>query len=185
MGSVSPASLHNEVLERTHILQEILDNVDDYASKFGEVDYTALKNEVLKPVIAETFNPETQIRGFLKTFRHTPVYRDAFSKIESQDLRDQIDAFIDGKGTKDVVGDKEFLIASHKSPPVRHHFSLLAELRKLVISAVELKAAIHDVFHPQHKHVKDLPVVFEDAKATKVVEVCLTSSFILPTRSDP
>jgi hypothetical protein len=49
---------------------------------------------------------------------------------------------------------------------------LLAELRKLVIGAIELKEAVHDVFHPQHKHVKDLPVVFDDASDTKVVEVC-------------
>jgi hypothetical protein len=171
MGSLSQTSLRKELLERTHILKEILGNVDDYAKDFDLIDYPALKEEVLKPVLAETFDPETQIRGFLKTFRHTLVYKAALAKIGNDGLKDQIDAFVDGKSAKQVVGAGGFDVASHKSPPVHHHFSLLAELKKLVIGAIELKEAVHDVFHPQHKHVKDLPVVFEDANDTKVVEV--------------
>lgn len=171
MGSISPTSLRGEVLERTHILEEILDHVDEYAREFDKIDYDALKDQVLKPVIAETFDPETQIRGFLRTFRHTPVYKLAFSKIESEELKQQIDDFIHGKRADDVIGGKGFHLASHKSPPVRHHFSLLEELKKLVISGLELKAAVKDIFHPKHKHVKDLPVVYEDASSTKVVEV--------------
>ena len=41
----------------------------------------ALKQEVLKPVLADHFNPETQIRGFLKAFRHTLAYKAAFEEI--------------------------------------------------------------------------------------------------------
>jgi hypothetical protein len=171
MGLVSQPSLDSEVLERTHILKQILNHVDEYAEKYDKIDYLALKEEVLRPVLAETFDPETQIRGFLKTFKHTLVYKAAFSNIESQQLRDQIDDFINGKPSKDVVGGKDFHVGSHKSPPVHHHFSLLSELKKLVLGAIELKEAVEDVFHPKHKHVRDLPVVFEDASDTKVVEV--------------
>jgi hypothetical protein len=171
MGSVSQSSLRSELLERTHILKEILSHVDDYSREYDKIDYSSLKNEVLKPVLAETFDPETQIRGFLKTFRHTLVYKAAFSKIDNQELKDRINAFIDGKGAKDVVGADGFHVASHASPPVHHHFSLLSELKKLVLSAIELKEAVKDVLHPQHKHVKDLPVVFEDLSDTRVVEV--------------
>lgn len=172
MGSIAQSSLDGSILERTHILEEILDHVDEYCGKFDKVDYDSLKEEVLKPIIAETFNPETQIRGFLKTFRHTLAYKAAFSKIESAELKTQINVFIEGKNAKEVVGDKEFHLVSHKSPPVLHHFSLLEELKKLVLGGLELKAAIKDIFHPKHKHVKNLPVIYEDASDTEVVEVC-------------
>jgi len=171
MGSPSQSSLRSELLERTHILKEILSHVEEYSNEFDKIDYPSLKNEVLKPVLAEVFDPETQIRGFLKTFRHTLVYKAAFSKIDNQQLREQIDAFIDGKGAKDVTREAGFHVASHKSPPVHHHFSLLSELKKLVLSAIELKEAVKDVLHPKHKHVRDLPVVFEDVSDTRVVEV--------------
>lgn len=177
MSSISQSSLPRDLLERSHILKEILQHVDEYSKQFDRIDYPALKEEVLKPVLAEAFNPETQIRGFLKTFRNTLVYKAAFSKIESQDLREQIDDFINGKSSKDVVHGKEFHLVSHKSPPVHHHFSLLSELKKLVLSAIELKAAIKDAFHPKHKHVKGLPIIFEDTSDTKVVEVGLGARF--------
>ena len=175
MGSIAQTqtSLHSHTLERTHILKEILNHVDEYSEKYDKVDYAALKDEVLKPVLAEEFDPETQIRGFLKTFRHTLVYKAAFSQISSQELKDQIDGFIEGKHAKEVVGSNEFHLPSHPSPAVRHHFSLLTELKKLVLSGLNLKAIVGDIFHPQHKHVKGLPILFEDAADTKVVEVSL------------
>tara|TARA_R110002003_G_scaffold176_6_gene14330 strand:+ start:2591 stop:3115 length:525 start_codon:yes stop_codon:yes gene_type:complete len=171
MGSISQPSLRSELLERTHILKQILNHVDDYAAEFDLVDYDSLKEEVLKPVLAETFDPETQIRGFLKTFRHTLVYKAAISNIENKQLKDQIGAFVDGKDAKKVVGNEGFHVAAHKSPPVHHHFSLLTELQKLFFGVLELKEVVEDVFHPQHKHVKDLPVVFEGTGDDKVVEV--------------
>jgi len=171
MGSIERHSLRAEILERTHILEEILDQVDGFASEFDKVDYSALKNEVLKPVIAEHFDPETQIRGFLKTFRHTLVYKAAFSRIASSELQEQINNFIDGKQAKEVVKGKDFHLTSHRSPPVVHHFSLLQELKKLLLGGQELKTAVHDILHPKHKHVKDLPVLYEDTSESQVVEV--------------
>lgn len=67
--------LRAKILERTHILKEILNHVDDYSTTFDKIDYSALKDDVLKPVIAETFSPEAQIRGFLCTFRYTSAYK--------------------------------------------------------------------------------------------------------------
>lgn len=67
--------LHREHLERTSILKEILDHVDEYASEYNKIDYAPLKDEVLKPVLADDFEPETQIRGFLRTFQHTLAYK--------------------------------------------------------------------------------------------------------------
>jgi hypothetical protein len=171
MASVGTSSLRGDVLERDHILDEILKHVDEYSDKFDKIDYSALKDEVLKPVIAEDFDPETQIRGFLKTFRHTTVYKAAFASIPSEELKQQINDFIHGKHADDVAGDK-FHLLSHSSPPVLHHFSLLEELKKLLVQGLDIKAVIKDGFHPQHKHVMDLPILYEDASEEKVVEVC-------------
>jgi hypothetical protein len=171
MGSVQHNSLTSDVLERTHILEEILERVDEYAGIFDKVDYSALKDEVLKPVLAEDFDPETQIRGFLRTFRHTLAYKAAFSKIAYPSLRVQINEFIDGKQSKEVVGGKEFHLIPHKSPPVVHHLSVLGELKKLLLDGLEVKKAVKNVLHPKHKHVKILPVLYESSTSGQVVEV--------------
>ncbi|KAJ4303386.1 hypothetical protein N0V90_002279 [Kalmusia sp. IMI 367209] len=152
--------LRREHLERTHILKEILNHVDDYA-EYDKIDYGTLKDEVLKPVLAETFDPETQIRGFIRTFRHTLAYEAAIGKIASEELKRQIDEFVDGKDAKDVVDGKEFRVDLHKKP---------TELKKLFVCSIDLKAAINDVLHPKHKHVKDLPIIYEDTKDTKLIE---------------
>jgi hypothetical protein len=157
-------------LERTHILKQILDHIDDYRKDFNLIDYSALKDEVLKPIIEETFNPETQIRGFLRAFQHTVAYGDSFQQIPSAELKAQIQSFVAGHSAKHVLGGKEFHLLSHKSPPVLHHFSLLKALKRFVLGPLELKAAIRDVLHPKHVHVKDLPVLFESADQN-VVEV--------------
>jgi hypothetical protein len=192
MGPLLP----REHLERNHILQQILSHVDDYAEEFNKIDYPALKEEVLKPVIAETFNPETQIRGFFRTFRHTLAYEavcslkpchgsllltccsaKAIDKLASEELKSQIREFVDGKDARSVVDGKEFRVDLHKSPPVQHHFSLLGKLKKLFVCSIDLKAAISDIFHPKHKHVKNLPIIYEDANDTKPVEVSAPHSF--------
>jgi hypothetical protein len=173
MGSIVQTSLSSSVLERTHILEEILRHVDQYSQTFDKVDYEVLKEEVLKPVLAESFDPEIQIRGFLKTFRHTVAYKSALSKIASQELKDQINDFIEGKQAKEVVDNKGFNLASHSraSPPVVHHFSLLERLKKLIVGGLESRAAIKNILHPQHKHVKNLPIIFADAGNTNIIEV--------------
>ena len=172
MGSSFQSSLRSESLERTNILTNILSEVDFYSDKFDLIDFTALKTEVLEPLLADTFDPETQIRGFLKTLRHTLAYEEAFSQIESQQLRDQIDGFIDGLCAKDVVGAEAFDIVSHPSPPVQHHFSLISELKRWVHGLFGVVGTLHEAVHPHHgQHVKDLPTVFENVNETKVVEV--------------
>ncbi|KAF2011948.1 hypothetical protein BU24DRAFT_443328 [Aaosphaeria arxii CBS 175.79] len=157
-------------LERTHILKQILEHIEEFSDDSDEVDYAALKEEVLKPVIAERFDPEVQLRGFLRTFQHTITYRKAYSNIKSPELRGQIDAFVNGKHAKDVTSNLGFDLLLHKSPGVQHHFSLLEELKKLLVGGLELKAIVKDIFHPKHKYVKDLPVVYEGIKENSVVE---------------
>jgi hypothetical protein len=172
MASAKPGSIHTETLERTHILKEILEHVEEYAKEFDKVDYGALKDEILKPVIAETFDPETQIRGFLHTFKHTSAFKAALSKIPNQVLKEQIDDFIDSKPVEEVVKGHDLHLTAHKSPPVEHHFSLLGQLKKWLLCGADVKAAVEDALHPKHKHVKDLPIVYETPSGSQVVEVC-------------
>src|SRR2546423_9193503 len=121
-----PSATH---LERNHILQEILDHIEDFGDGFNLVDYDALKRDVLIPVLQENFDPEVQIRGFLKAFRHTQTFQDAFTRIQSPVLKKQITTFIEGKSTEDVVAQHGFEVSSYPSAPVKHHFSLLEKLK--------------------------------------------------------
>ena len=77
MSSITSTSLNGRILKRTHILEEILHHIDEDSQKFDTVNYDVLKEEVLKPVLAESFNPKVQIRGFLKTFRLNLTYKAA------------------------------------------------------------------------------------------------------------
>jgi hypothetical protein len=171
MGSLPPNGPKPTELERNHILKDILENIGGFAKEYDLVDYDALKKEVLIPVIHEEFDPGDQLRGFLRTFRRTLAFKRAFENIDDPNLKKQITAFIGGESSDDAVGHHGFQVAGHPSPRVKHHFSLLDELKNLLLSAVELKQAIKDSFHPKHPNVKDLPVIWEDEKQTKVMEV--------------
>lgn len=57
MCLIAPISLSGRVLERTHIIEVILHHIDGLLPTFDTVNYDALKEEVLKPVLVEYFNP--------------------------------------------------------------------------------------------------------------------------------
>lgn len=183
MSSVSSRSVHTDTLERTHILKEILEHVEEYAKEFNKVDYSALKDQILKPVLAETFDPETQIRGFLNTFKHTSVYKSAFSKIPNEALKEQVNDFVQGKPADKVVEGHDLHLTAHKSPPVEHHFSLLTQLKKWLLCGGDVKEAVEDAQHPKHKHVKGLPILYENSSESQVVEVCCGCAYCV-TRID-
>lgn len=158
-------------LERTHILKDILDNIDKFAKKHPLIHFDVLKNEVLKPVLNENFDPEVQLRGFLKAFKDTNTFNSAFNDISDPKLKEQIQRFIQGESPKNAVGEHGFEVTGHPSPPVQHHFSLLEQVKKLVTDVSELKTAIHDVFHPHHADVKNLPVIWEDKDEKDLMKV--------------
>ncbi|PHH78469.1 hypothetical protein CDD80_6812 [Ophiocordyceps camponoti-rufipedis] len=160
-------------LERNTILEQILDHIQDFADRFDTIDYDALRNEVLRPVITSQFDPEVQIRGFLKTFHRTIAFKKAFRDIDDDGVRDQVESFIAGKSAADVTSGREFRIAALPSGPVKHHFSLLDTLKKIVTAGLDVKQAIHSLFHADFfdRHFKDLPIVYEDVSETRVMEV--------------
>lgn len=46
-------------------------------------------------------DPEAHLRGFLKVFEHTPVFKDAFDELD-EGMKSQIRAFVEG-GAEGVV----------------------------------------------------------------------------------
>ena len=167
-------------LERNNILQDIIDNIEQFREKFHLVDYRTLKDDVLKPVLAGDFDPEVQIRGFLRTFRRTEVFQAALEDIGSPDLKDQIQAFADGRSAKQVVQKGGINVSRHASPPVKSHFSLLERLKELVLRGLHLQEKIVKDAHvkEKHGHLADLPIVYEDSDKKKVIEVSY-ENFIL------
>ncbi|KAF7586503.1 hypothetical protein BBP40_008785 [Aspergillus hancockii] len=158
-------------LERNHILQGMVDNIGRFAKTYSKIDYDALKNEVLIPVLEKIFDPEIQLRGFLRAFHRTSEFKTAFDNIDDPVLRDQITQFRKGRPSRAVTGQHGFEVTGHPSPGSKHHFSLLEELNKLRLSATELKEVLKDVIHPKHRQTVALPVLWEDEQQTKVMEV--------------
>ncbi|KAL9108479.1 MAG: hypothetical protein Q9227_006694 [Pyrenula ochraceoflavens] len=159
-------------LERNHLLQAILDHIESFADKFNLIDYDSLRQDVLKPVLADAFDPEIQIRGFLKAIRHTDGFKKAFEEVESSQLRDQIESFVDGQSSEEVVAGRGFEVKSHPSPGAKHHFSLLDALKKLTVSGLGLKERVQRLFKEDdiEKHRKHVPIIFEDAAEKKIME---------------
>jgi hypothetical protein len=153
---------------------EILDHCDQLNSQFSHVDYKALKNDILKPVISKNVDPEVQVRGFLKMLRNTTHYQEAFKQVGNAKLQGQINSFIDGKSIKESLGSSSFKVSDNPSPGVKHHFSLLAALKKVVIGCFSTEREIEDDVKKLVKpeHIQNLPIVYEDGKGKIMVVNC-------------
>lgn len=156
-----------EQLSRDYILREILDYIDDFHHDYPKVDIPVLKHSILEKVINHEFDPEVQIRGFLRAFRHTRIFKDAFGELDKQ-IQAQIKAFMDGQGKDTVVKPHGFKM--RPSPQAKHHFSLLDFVRGIIAKVDRVK----DFLLPDgDQKAKDLPLIHEDAAATKLMEVII------------
>jgi hypothetical protein len=166
-------ALPPEHLERTNILQQILEHIEDFKEQFPKVDYAALKRDVLEPVVKEQFDPEVQIRGFLRTFQDTEIFKDAFEQIKNSELQAQVNAFIQGSSAKDAVGKAGFQVSAHPSPAVKHHFSLLQTLKKILLCGIEAKEDVNEPLHSKitKANLEGLPLIYEDVNEKKIMEV--------------
>lgn len=174
--------LPREELSRDYILREILERIDDFHHDFPNVDTGVLKKSVLEKVIDREFDPNVQIRGFLRAFRRTRIFKEAFDALDKP-IQAQIKAFMDGQDPDTVVQPLGFTLPP--SPQAKHHFSLLDFVRrsngKRRFSLLDFAKAIiakadqlKDFFRPDgDKKVKNLPLVYEDAAATKLMEVII------------
>lgn len=166
MSSLRPNGPRPSELERNHILNDIVENIENrFARKYNLVDYGTLKKEVLIPVIEKEFNSEIQLRGFLRAFRNTSAFKNSFESIGDPTLKKQITAFIEGKPSDDAVRNHDFEVSGHPS--------LLSVFKNLFVCALQLKEAIKNIFPSRHRYVQDLPEFWEDEEQTMKV-ICST-----------
>ncbi|KAJ6118506.1 hypothetical protein N7471_013126 [Penicillium samsonianum] len=164
MSSLRPNGPRPSELERNHILNDIVENIENrFARKYNLVDYGTLKKEVLIPVIEKEFNSEIQLRGFLRAFRNTSAFKNSFESIGDPTLKKQITAFIEGKPSDDAVRNHDFEVSGHPS--------LLSVFKNLFVCALQLKEAIKNIFPSRHRYVQDLPEFWEDEEQTMKVVV--------------
>jgi hypothetical protein len=87
-------------LQRDAILKSMNENISKYQNRFPLVNIGTLKEKVLQKVIDApnpnkpevNFDPEVQLRGFLKAFENTPAFASQFDILDDA-TKKQIQAF--------------------------------------------------------------------------------------------
>jgi hypothetical protein len=104
------------------ILGEIIDHIDTIHHYFPEVKVPLLKSH-LWDIRNKNVNPEVHLRGFLKVFEDTEVFKAAFKELDDG-MKVQLKTFIAGGGEEVVwaAGGKGNAFHLPPSPPVKHHF---------------------------------------------------------------
>jgi hypothetical protein len=142
------------------ILDEILDHLDGFHADFPEIEFDILSRLLREQLGGKhsvvAIDPETQMRGFLQVFQATPVFQDAFKRLDPT-MKKRLHGFIAGRPASDVVGSDEFRIPM--SPQARHHLSPL------------------DIFRAGMRRPRrgDKPIIYEDEAQSLAMEVSLSS----------
>lgn len=174
------------ILQRDHILRDILEHIDgliNHTHRLHDVDTKPLKDEVIRPVLDGKFDPEVQIRGFLRALRRTTAFKQSLEKIDSPSLKEDIIAFMDGKSAGDALDGKVFVLPASKKhgavgrpkfgkqeKEVESH-SIVDRVKQVVLKLLHVKALFTSCFGKEKAVDRDLPRIFEDKGQTKTVEV--------------
>jgi hypothetical protein len=175
-----------ENLNTHFVLGEIIDQIDLIKDEFPLVQIPLLKLHLWE-IRNKNVDPEDHLRGFLKVFQDTKVFKNAFAQLDDG-MKARITAFIKGGSEKDVMAKGgEFILPP--SPPVKHHFgNMVEEIReKLEEDLLEVKDKVHGLLHPHHQDHKPVvadqvvgkgepstdgfPKIFENKEQTMVMEV--------------
>lgn len=116
-----------ENLNSHFTLGEIIDHISILQEEFPHVKIPLLKTH-LWSIRNKDVNPETHLRGFLKVFEDTDVFKDAFAELD-EGMKRQIKVFIAG-GTEHQImaaGVEDGKFALPPSPPVKKHFKEMVE----------------------------------------------------------
>ena len=97
-------------LARDAILKSMLENLSGYNTKYPRVNIDVLKQAVLEKVVNAPnpqkpdveFDPEIQLRGFLRAFASTPAYSAKFNVLDDK-TKEQIRTFKDGDNWQETV----------------------------------------------------------------------------------
>jgi hypothetical protein len=154
------------------ILGEIIDHISLLESEFPDVRIPLLKSH-LWDIRNKNVDPQSHLRGLLKVFEESPVFKDAFEQLDDN-MRTQIRIFIAGASETVVLAVRGVGDAFHMppSPQVKRHFG-------------ELKEKLEKLFHHE-KHevdgangdvkkdwvvIESYPRIFEDEKESRTMEV--------------
>jgi hypothetical protein len=110
-----------ENLSSHFILGEIIDHIDLLQEGFPHVKVPLLKSH-LWDIRNKSVDPESHLRGFLKVFEDTAVFKDAFEQLDDG-MKAQIQTFVAGENEKVVLAAGGNGDAFHlpPSPPAKHH----------------------------------------------------------------
>ena len=196
-----------EELQRNAILESMLANISSYEKKFPKVKVDVLKDDVLekvliapKPENEEKFDPEVQLRGFLRAFEDLPAYAEQFNILDPR-TKQQISTFKDNeKNWKDTdiwkstrkegfllpaidPGVSHALVSSPSvSPPSRwfdpkrcllNAFVCIAKPLALCIARLKLDWAMEKLKVAQWTIYAGGPKIYEDEGNTKIIAVSL------------
>ena len=150
MSSRIPAPDNTDKINDHWILDEILDHISEFVDDFPNIDFSYLST-LISDVRNHKADTETQLRLFLKVFRKTKGYKQAFKILDPQ-VRRQIDSFIDGDSASEVTKSGFEVLPS---PAAIHHFK-----------------ALESIFRWEHA-----PKIYEDKAKTKVMEVHADKTF--------
>jgi len=132
------------------ILGEILDHISEFVDDFPSIDFSHLST-LISDVRNHKADTETQLRLFLKVFRKTKKYKQAFKLLDPL-VRQQIDSFIESGSASEVTKSGFEVLPS---PAAIHHFK-----------------ALKSIFRWEHA-----PKIYEDMARTKVMEVHVDKAF--------
>ncbi|KAK7966852.1 uncharacterized protein PG986_001129 [Apiospora aurea] len=165
-------------LQRNRILQDIRDHIGESRYR-SHVDPDTLKHEVLDPVLQNDFDPQVQIRGILKALRHTLTFKLALQNIESPELRNQIQAFLDGDTAEEVVGRKDIKFpgshtihhpaAAKEAQTSAVKQSLFAVLKNILLKILNVKGLVTSYFRDRTQPPSSLEIWEDEAKSKKLV----------------
>jgi hypothetical protein len=149
-------------LNNHYILGEIIEHVQELADGFPHIDFQELIDQITQ-VREGKVDPEVQVRGFLKVYEKTPFFRDEASKLDPA-TRAQLRDFLKGDSAEEVVKHRHWTL--RPSPRAKHHFSLLQFFESF---------GLHDK-PVKYLEANGLPVIYEDAAKTMVMEVSLVGT---------
>jgi hypothetical protein len=164
-------------------LGEIIDHIDVLQEEFPRVKIPLLKSH-LWSIRNKDVNPEIHLRGFLKVFEETDVFKDAFNQLD-EGMKRQLKVFIAGGSGDQVLlagTQHDGAFALPPSPPVKHHFQALIQKVDSFFNKNEKTNGLpngetNGVVHAPVKQLsrgtpqEGFPRIYEDEAETKTMEV--------------
>ena len=154
-----------EKLNPHFILGEIRDYIQDFSELFPLVDLGILKEQATA-VRRQNVDADTQIRQFLKAFKKTETFRNAFAELDP-DTQAKVKEFTHGHSADSVTKTSGFGLPA--SPATKHHFKLLDLFDSLFHSHDKDKA--QKTLSTAEADSKKLPVIYEDADHKEIMQV--------------